>query len=116
MSTQNIQLNSYGQEDLSYLSNNFKTQLVKGPYVMIPKLIEAFHFNTKAPKNNNITLPNKKENKIKIFSGDKWMYKDKSSVINDLVDGKYFILDTHYDNICNTNELNQSNKSVYEKI
>jgi len=44
------------------------------------------------------------------------MYKDKYSVINDLVDGKYFILDTHYDNLCNTNELNQGNKSVYEKF
>ena len=36
-----------------------------------------------------------RDNKIKIFSGDK-VYKNKDETINDLVDGKYFILDKHY--------------------
>ena len=62
---------------------------------MIPKMIEHIHFNDNVPENKNISLPNKKENIIKIFSGDKWVFKNKNEVINDLVDGKYFILDTH---------------------
>ena len=32
------------------------------------------------------------------------IYKNKDEVIHDLVDGKYFILDTYYDNSCK-NEL-----------
>jgi len=111
----NIQLNSYGNEDISYITDKLKTNLLKGPFNMIPKLIEQVHFNNKKPENKNIVLPNKKENKIKIFSGDKWIYKNKCDVINDLVDGKYFILDTHYENACKDN-LPHFTKNKYEEF
>jgi hypothetical protein len=103
---QNIKLNNYGSEDLSHITDFFKTQLLSLPYGMIPKMIEAVHFNKEKPENKNILFPNKKENRIKIFSGDKWIYKDKNETIDDLIDGKYFIMDTHYETVCNTSEKN----------
>ena len=112
--TQNIQLNNYGNEDMSHITDNLKTQLIKGPYGMITKLIEAVHFNDAKPENKNIALTNKKDNRIQIFTGNKWIYKNKSEVLNDLIDGKYFILDTHYDDICNT--LDNVNKLRYSKF
>jgi len=36
-----------------------------------------------------------------IFSNNKWIYKNKDEVLSDLIDGKYFIMDTHYENVCN---------------
>ena len=51
-------------------------------------------------------MPNKKDNKVKIFSDDKWVYKDKNETLNDLIDGKYFIMDTHYESVCNTTNKN----------
>jgi hypothetical protein len=110
-----IQLNNYGKEDLSHITDSMKTNLLKGPYNMIPKLIEQVHFNNDKPENQNIILPNKKENKLKIFTGDKWIYKNKDEVLDDLVDGKYFILDTHYENI-NKEQLSKFNKNIYEKF
>ena len=92
--TQNIQLNSYGQEDLSHITDSLKTKLLKIPYGMIPKMIEAVHFNNSKPENKNIAFTNKKDNKIKVFSENKWIYKDKDETLNDLIDGKYFILDS----------------------
>ena len=65
--TQNIQLNNYGKEDMSHISDTLKTQLLKIPYGMIPKLIEAVHFSDEKPENKNIALTNKNDNKIKIF-------------------------------------------------
>lgn len=109
-----IQLNSYGHEDLSHITDTMKTNMIKGPYGMIPKMIEAVHFNDNKPENKNIVIPNKKEDKLKVFSGDKWIYKSKDQLLEDLVDGKYFILDTHYENICNS--LSTSNKEIYEKF
>jgi hypothetical protein len=38
--TNNLNLNSYGNEDLSHITNSFKTQMLKGPFEMIPKMIE----------------------------------------------------------------------------
>ena len=101
---QNIKLNNYGSEDLSHITDFFKTNLLGLPHGMIPKMIEAVHFNSDKPQNKNILLPNKKDNKVKVFSGDKWVYKDKSDTLNDLIDGKYFIMDTHYESVCNTDD------------
>jgi hypothetical protein len=103
---QNIKLNNYGSEDLSHITDFFKTNLLGLPHGMIPKMIEAVHFNSDKPENKNILLPNKKDNKVKIFSGDKWVYKDKTETIEDLMDGKYFIMDTHYETVCNTTDKN----------
>ncbi len=97
----NLNINSYGKEDMSHITDAFKTQILNSPYKMIPKMIEQVHFNENKPENKNIVLPNKKENKIKIFTNNKWIYKNKDQILNDLIDGKYFIMDTHYETICN---------------
>ena len=107
-----INLNSYGKEDLSHITDNLKTNMLKIPYGAIPKMIEAVHFNDEKPENKNIALTNKKDNKIKIFSCGKWIYRDKDDTINDLVDGKYFILDNHYNK--NMHNINDSVNTRYE--
>ena len=110
--TQNIKLNGFGKEDLSHITDSFKTQLLNGPYGMIPKMIEQVHFSEDKPENKNIALTNSRDNKMKVYTGDKWVYKNKEEIINDLMDGKYFIMDTHYENICE--KLNNINQSRYE--
>ena len=110
--TQNIKLNNYGNEDLSHITDNLKTNLLKLPYGMIPKMIEEVHFSDDKPENKNIELTNSRDNKLKVFTGDKWIYKNKEETINDLLDGKYFILDSHYENICD--DFNNVSQSRYE--
>jgi len=99
--TNNLNLNSYGNEDLSHLTDSFKTGLLKGPFGMIPKMIEAVHFNDEKPENKNISLTNKKENKIKIFKNGKWEYCKKTDILEDIMHNNYYLLDTHYDEIGN---------------
>jgi hypothetical protein len=95
--TQNIMLNCYGKEDLSHISGVFKMALLKIPYGMIPKMIEEVHFSQKCPANKNIYLPNKKEPYVKIFSNDKWVYKDRKTTIKELIDRNYFRLNNFYE-------------------
>ena len=102
-----IHLNSYGSEDMSHITDSLKTELIKIPYAMIPKMIEEVHFNDNKPENKNISLSNMRDNKIKIFSDNKWVYKDKDETISDLVDGKYYILDSHY-------KVQEENKNLEE--
>jgi hypothetical protein len=99
----NIILNNYGKEDLSHITDAIKTALLKIPYGAIPKLIEKVHFNDAKPENKNIMLPNKNENLVKVFVGDKWVYKDKTETITNLVDSKYMIIDDHFED--NNNKL-----------
>ena len=112
---QNIQLNSYGNEDLSHITDLLKNELLKIPYAMIPKLIEAVHFNDEKPENKNICLPNKKDNLIKVYQNNKWIYKTKDETITDLVDSKYMIMDSHYEK-CDKSNLSHFIKMNYDKF
>ena len=113
----NIILNNYGKEnidhiDYKYISNIFKEY--KAPGQMIIKVIKDVHFNDQVPENKNIQYPNKNENKVKVFKEGKWMYEDKNDTINDLVDSKYIIIDTHYDEY--REELNNIAQYKYDKF
>ena len=111
---QNIILNNYGNEDMSHITDTFKTQLLKIPYMMIPKMIEAVHFSDKKPENKNIALTNKKENRLKVFKNNKWVYQNKKDVISDLMDSKYYTLDSHYEE--KHDELNGFCQGNYAKF
>ena len=112
----NIVLNNYGKEDLEHITESYKTKLLQtyDPAMIIPKLIKDIHFNDAIPENKNVVFPNKKENKLKVFKNGKWFYEDKTEAINDLIDGKYTIIDEHYDE--HNEKLNDIKKHKYSKF
>lgn len=112
----NIILNNYGAEDLSHITDALKNDLLKIPYGAIPKMIEAIHFNDEKPENKNIMLPNKKENLVKVFQDNKWVYKNKIETISDLVDSKYTIIDEHYDEAEKNKIITPSVQTSFKKF
>jgi len=112
----NIKINSYGQEDVSHITEAFKTSLLSGPYGAIPKLIEAIHFNDTKPENKNVLLPNSNKNILKIKKGEKWIHKNKDMILLDLIDSKYVMLDDHFNLIINGEKLNKFTKDIYSKF
>ena len=56
-----INLNNFGNEDVSHLTDKFMNRILSIPYVGVQKLIEKVHFNKKKPENKNIALTNKKK-------------------------------------------------------
>jgi hypothetical protein len=110
-----LNLNSYGKEDLSHITNSFKNQMIKGPFGMIPKMIEAIHFNKEKPENKNISYPNKKHNSVKIFKEGEWKYYNKGELMDEMIENNYYILDVHYDER-GDNLLNDVQKKRYRKF
>ena len=113
---QNIILNNYGDEDMSHITDSMKYDFLKIPFGAIPKMIEAVHFNKEKPENKNIFIPNKKENLIKIFKNNKWIYKNKDEALNDLVDSKYMFMDNYYDKVEEKSQINKNIKCNYIKF
>ena len=91
-----INLNNFGEEDLSHISDNFKMQMLKLPYGGIQQMIEKVHFSKKKPENRNISLTNKREKMIKVLNKTKWRYQDKDYTIDDLIKKNYNRLDEYY--------------------
>lgn len=94
--TQNIIINSYGNENIEYLSKGYLNSLLKIPYFSIQKLLKDIHFNPSHPENHNIKIPNRKEKFAIIYNNGRWNYTNKRDVIENMVDKSYNMLDSHF--------------------
>ena len=112
----NIHINSYGNEDISHITDAFKTHLLCGPYGAIQKMIKAIHFNDKKPENKNVKLPNLNKNILKIKKGENWIHKNKDMILLDMIDSKYLMLDDHFNLIVNGEILSKYKKDIYIKF
>lgn len=68
-----VNVNNYGEEDLSHLTDDMFTEMIKNPYSAMSRLIKAIHFNDTKPENQNLRIPNKKEPFIETFSDGEWV-------------------------------------------
>ena len=98
--TQNIQNNiklvAFGEEDLSYLSEQICKFFLKKGYQSVPQLVEHVHFNKNNPENHNVYIPNMKDLYAMIFDGKQWNLKEKEEIVNQLFDDKELFLQDKY--------------------
>ena len=90
---QDIKLLSYGNTDVSHLTDNDYLKCLKHSNFCIPHLIEKIHFNPKKPENHNIYISNIKNNYVMLYDGNKWVLKNRDEVINELIDEKEIIIE-----------------------
>ena len=93
---QKIIINSYGKENLDYISTTYLTHLLKLPYSAVQVLIKNIHFHPQHPENHNVKITNKKLPYASVWKDDKWVVKDKKEVIEDMVDKSYNMIDEQY--------------------
>ena len=91
-----INLNNFGNEDVSHLTDKFMQRLLSIPFVGVQKLIEKVHFNKKKPENKNIALTNKKEKMVKIYKNNKWKYKNLEEIMDEIINTNYTRMDDFY--------------------
>ena len=96
---QNIIINSYGKENLDYLTKNYLTGLVYKPFDSVQCLLKTIHFNPKHPENHNIKISNKKEKYANVYNSGNWEFKNKKEVIENIVDNGYNIMECHFEDI-----------------
>ena len=98
--TNNIQINSYGQEDTSYITEKMLNRLVVHPNTMIADLVRLTHFHKDHPENKNLKITNIKSKYLKVFSKGKWTLQNKDNVIDNIMTIKSNILEEHFDDKC----------------
>jgi hypothetical protein len=62
---QNIQINSYGSENLNYITPSEVEKLISHPSTCLPQFIKLVHYNEEHPENHNVVIDEIKENVIK---------------------------------------------------
>ena len=89
----NIKLLSYGNTDVSHLTDNDYMKCLNHNNFCVPQLIEKIHFNPQKPENHNIYISNIKNNYVMLYDGDKWILKDRDEAITRMIDEKDIILE-----------------------
>jgi hypothetical protein len=91
-----ININNFGEENIKHIDYSYYSNILKGIYGAVPKLVEKIHFDKEHPENQNIKLTNKKEPYIKIRKNNKWKLADRKTEVLDLIDSKCFLLSEKY--------------------
>jgi len=113
--TNQINLNNFGEEDISHITDNFKMKMLKLPYVMVQNMIEKVHFNKNKPENKNIALTNKRDKMIKVLNKGCWKYKDKVQILDEMIKKNYYRLDDYYEEIAK-NKMDKIHNNRYLKF
>ena len=87
----NIQINGFGKEDISYLTDSNKVNICGTIYGSVVKCIEAIHLNDKHPENKNIRMRSHKRGEIEKFDHNKqkWQISDLNEGVKELIDINY---------------------------
>jgi len=89
----NITINAYGKENTDYITNAFIQNLTKsGPYAAIPNLLREIHYNPNHKENQNVLIMNKKEKHIRTYDGNRWIYADKHSTLENMSNKAFYKL------------------------
>lgn len=109
-----IQINSYGCENIDYITDKVFMKLLNTPLSAIPKLIELKHFNPSHPENHNVKITNIHDKFAKIYKDNKWLISHKKNVIQELVDNGYADFEEFKD--LNEEEVTFKIKEKYKKL
>lgn len=94
--TYNIQLNSFGQENMSYLTPELLTFCLTNPKKGMSSLIEKIHYNKDYPENHNLRCKSLKNNIFERFVDTQWTLCDASNTLDELIKKGYRILEAHF--------------------
>jgi len=109
-----IVLNNYDKENTDYLTSEKIEKLLNRPYDSIQELIKMLHFDTSHPENHNVKITNKKEPYALVWNDSIWELRKKKTVVKDLVDKGYMLLDTTYEDIEQPNKKYLKFQDNYE--
>ena len=114
----NIQINGWGQEDRSHLTDKFYRFCYDRPFTSIPRVIEAVFFNPNYPKNWNVMIKDDKTSKALIYDKvkDAWLKKEKDGVVETLIHTGYSMLDENFDKQKNANKLTDKRIEKFTKF
>lgn len=94
--TNNIIINNYGSENLSYLTPEKMMKLITPPYSSIKKLNSLIHLNDEHPENHNLMITNLNGKYLHIRKNEKWIKCFKKDILPSIVLDSYDKLDDFF--------------------
>tara|TARA_Y100000591_G_C21520057_1_gene538886 strand:- start:45 stop:695 length:651 start_codon:yes stop_codon:yes gene_type:complete len=109
-----IVVNNYGKENTDYLTVDKIKALLDKPFDSVQELIKMLHFNSDHPENHNVKITNKKEPYALVWNDPIWELRKKKTVVKDIVDKGYMMIDSTHDNMNESNSKFINFQTDYE--
>jgi hypothetical protein len=99
--TNNIQINSFGKEDISYLDNEYFKNLIMNQHIEkgYVQLIKDIYLNKAHPENGTVKVENINNKYAHIYRNDKWDVILKADLKEQIHKKNYTVLKMHYDKL-----------------
>jgi len=99
--TNNIQINSFGKEDISYLDNDYFKNLIMNQHIEkgYVQLIKDIYLNKNHPENGTVKVENINNKYAHVFNNGKWDAILKADLKEELHKKNYTILKMHYNKL-----------------
>ena len=112
-----IQINGFGKEDISYLTDSDKVNICETIYESVVRCIEAIHFNDKHPENKNIRMRSHKRGEIEKFDHNKqkWQISDLKEGVKELIDINYERVLDFYNETAKSKMISKKNE-IFENF
>ena len=109
-----VNLNSFGNENLSHITEKDYNKYMSGFFPGFIKFIEKIHFDDKMPENHNIFITNLRSKYIYVYdnNNEKWLTKEKNDIIDKLILKNYNLLDGK----CEEYENKEINEDIINKF
>ncbi len=97
----NIQINNFGKEDISYLSNDYFKNLIMNQHIEkgYIQLIKDIYLNKEHPENGTIKVENINNKYAHVYNNGKWDTILKYDLREQMHKKNYTILKMHYDKL-----------------
>ena len=69
---------------------------IKKIFNSIPELTKMIHFDVNKPENHNVYISNMRDNFILIYDGNDWQLKDRSEILDQIIQDKSVILEEKF--------------------
>lgn len=102
-----ININSFGKEDLSHITNTDYKNFFNGFFPGFIKYIQKTHFDEHVPQNHNICITNIKSKYIYVYENGNWQLKERDYIIDKLITKKYVMLTDKFDELEENNEIDK---------
>jgi hypothetical protein len=99
--TNNIQINSFGKEDISYLDNEYFKNLIMNQHIEkgYVQLIKDIYLNKAHPENGTVKVENINNKYALVYKNGKWDTILKADLKEQIHKKNYTVLKMHYDKL-----------------
>lgn len=111
-----IFINNFGNEDISYISNDQLKKYALNIPDGIHQLAQKSHFNPKHPENMNIRIQDKDDKLVQVWNNKKWVYRKRQKVLEYLIYHKFDILNEKLIEMNLNKEISVFKKELLDNI